>query len=55
MWIRPFTFLQKPADDKSVKGKKGAAKAKKEEKEVVPAENGETNAEEVRERHATPP
>ena len=41
-------WLQKPADDKAVKGKKGGAKGKKEEKEAVPTENGETKAEGVR-------
>ncbi|XP_048106772.1 high mobility group nucleosome-binding domain-containing protein 3 isoform X1 [Alosa alosa] len=39
--------VKKAADDKAVKGKKGAAKPKKEEKDVVPAENGETNVEEI--------
>ncbi|XP_028825215.1 high mobility group nucleosome-binding domain-containing protein 3 isoform X2 [Denticeps clupeoides] len=35
---------KKASDDKAVKGK---GKAKKEEKEAVPAENGETKAEEI--------
>uniref|UniRef100_A0A3B4EIZ5 High mobility group nucleosome-binding domain-containing protein 3 n=1 Tax=Pygocentrus nattereri TaxID=42514 RepID=A0A3B4EIZ5_PYGNA len=39
------TYSRKPADDKAVKGKKGGAKGKKEEKEAVPTENGETKAE----------
>ncbi|XP_072553284.1 high mobility group nucleosome-binding domain-containing protein 3 isoform X2 [Salminus brasiliensis] len=36
---------KKPSDDKAVKGKKGGAKGKKEEKEAVPTENGETKQE----------
>ncbi|KAK3519348.1 hypothetical protein QTP70_024776 [Hemibagrus guttatus] len=35
----------KASDDKAVKGKKGGAKGKKEEKEAVPTENGETKPE----------
>lgn len=42
--------MQKASDDKAAKGKKGGAKGKKEEKEAVPTENGETKAEGVRER-----
>ncbi|XP_076874729.1 high mobility group nucleosome-binding domain-containing protein 3 isoform X1 [Brachyhypopomus gauderio] len=36
---------KKPSDEKAVKGKKGGAKGKKEEKEAVPTENGETKPE----------
>lgn len=43
-----FSILQKAVDDKAGKGKKGPAKPKKEEKDPVPAENGETKVEEVR-------
>ncbi|XP_062871535.1 high mobility group nucleosome-binding domain-containing protein 3 [Trichomycterus rosablanca] len=36
---------KKSTDDKPVKGKKGGAKGKKEEKDAVPTENGETKPE----------
>lgn len=45
----PDCCSQKASDEKVVKGKKGGAKGKKEEKEAVPAENGETEPEGVRE------
>lgn len=45
----PDWCLQKASDDKVAKGKRGGAKGKKEEKEAVPTENGETKPEGVRE------
>lgn len=47
--IDPDWCLQKASDDKVAKGKKGGAKGKKEVKEAVPTENGETKPEGVRE------
>lgn len=47
-WLLCVCWFQKPADDKAAKGKKGGAKGKKEEKEAVPTENGETKPEGVR-------
>ncbi|XP_058266042.1 high mobility group nucleosome-binding domain-containing protein 3 isoform X2 [Hemibagrus wyckioides] len=42
---KPKKAAVKVSDDKAVKGKKGGAKGKKEEKEAVPTENGETKPE----------
>ncbi|GAA6089950.1 high mobility group nucleosome-binding domain-containing protein 3 isoform 2 [Tachysurus ichikawai] len=42
---RSMRLSTKASDEKVVKGKKGGAKGKKEEKEAVPAENGETEPE----------